>query len=668
MYNDRYTSPLKDKVFDALGKVGTAIAIVNGVRAFFAPDPIAEAAKRFDYVDQKLEELSQDIAAVADLVTQYGEAILAAITKLEALELADAINDMDSVEVQLSNFRSKANPTDREAEDLAVAADSALGRILTHFDLRYIESTLPAEQAADMLQVLTFAVGVRMQVALAAEDGAFGNASLSADMTRAADAIDAIHKGLRAGLKDYGQVIVWEPLTTGIFSQATFAHDDVRAALKKAYAGDLSIFGTFGWFTDGAKMDKYISDRKVGGVTASEILDAALHVHGKATYQTMYKIVLGKMDVDWRLARYDYYKLDVVGESQITGETVIKEDVIYRHPNLGYGENLRDTAFWQAEARSMRDEVAKVDAKELDVSSLLDAAQAYRDLADGQMEIGASGPDKIDGSAGNDLLVGVAGNDTLDGFADHDVIRAGPGNDKANGGAGADYIEGGAGKDLLHGNGGADRLVGDAGADKLLGGWGRDQISGGLGNDQLLGQQGPDVLSGDKGDDTLKGGDGDDNLYGRSGDDSLLGGAGNDTMAGGEGRDRLLAGEGDDQLFGGSGADTLDGAAGDDALFGGPGNDKISGSPGADTLIGGRGQDTLTGGPAPDVFVFGPTAGKDRITEFDPGLDQIQLNGFDLGDVSVMRTDTDTILTFGNVEVVLEDVRVGLTTIEWIYE
>lgn len=111
---------------------------------------------------------------------------------------------------------------------------------------------------------------------------------------------------------------------------------------------------------------------------------------------------------------------------------------------------------------------------------------------------------------------------------------------------------------------------------------------------------------------------GDDWLRGRGGDDSLIGLAGHDALDGGAGNDRL---------FGGPGRDSLTGGDGDDWLHGGTGDD---------WLLGGQGQDRMTGGPGADVFVFRRIDASpvqpgrlDRITDFTPGLDRIDLGGLD---------------------------------------
>lgn len=176
---------------------------------------------------------------------------------------------------------------------------------------------------------------------------------------------------------------------------------------------------------------------------------------------------------------------------------------------------------------------------------------------------GATGDDRLRGLGGDDTLTGLDGNDMLLGGAGSDVLDGGPGRDTAAGGAGADRAEGGARSDLL---------MGGAGADQLTGGGAGDVLSGG------------------------------------SGDDRLDGGGENDIFRGGSGEDTLTGGDGADRLSGGAGGDTL------------------GGGPGADRIDGGAGGDLLTGGPGADVFVFREGSGEDRVIDFAPAEDGIDLS------------------------------------------
>jgi Ca2+-binding RTX toxin-like protein len=92
---------------------------------------------------------------------------------------------------------------------------------------------------------------------------------------------------------------------------------------------------------------------------------------------------------------------------------------------------------------------------------------------------------------------------------------------------------------------------------------------------------------------------------------------------------------GDDVWKGGNLADQITGDIGADILSGLGGNDSISGDTGTDTLTGGFGQDLLTGGADHDIFNFdfkaetSKGASRDVITDFQHGVDDIDLRDFD---------------------------------------
>ena len=91
-----------------------------------------------------------------------------------------------------------------------------------------------------------------------------------------------------------------------------------------------------------------------------------------------------------------------------------------------------------------------------------------------------------------------------------------------------------------------------------------------------------------------------------------------------------------DLLIGSTHANTLAGGGGGDALVGLAGNDRLNGGSGNDWLGGGSGADTLTGGSGADMFVFRRAAeidldksAHDRIADFEPGRDRIDLSAID---------------------------------------
>jgi Ca2+-binding RTX toxin-like protein len=284
--------------------------------------------------------------------------------------------------------------------------------------------------------------------------------------------------------------------------------------------------------------------------------------------------------------------------------------------------------------------------------------------------VGGIGDDVLMGGAGDDLLWGGGGNDFLNGGAGDDILYDGAGSDILRGGPGADIFvfaydgevdriedfEPGLDRldlsafpllysvrdlDIVPVPGGArisylDEVIelrtangmslgpGDFTERDILGVTRPPLVP--LGRD-LEGTAGPDTLLGASSADRLRGLAGDDVLSGFGGNDLLDGGPGNDTLDGGAGRDVVMGGAGSDFISGGDGANVLMGGPGDDVLLGGAGPDVISGGSGNDRIEGGPGNDTLRGGPGADVFVFADGAGIDRITDFVPGVDRIDLSG-----------------------------------------
>ena len=97
------------------------------------------------------------------------------------------------------------------------------------------------------------------------------------------------------------------------------------------------------------------------------------------------------------------------------------------------------------------------------------------------------------------------------------------------------------------------------------------------------------------------------------------------------GAPRIVGTGGDDAAPGTAFADRIAGRGGDDRLLGRGGDDRLAGGAGDDRLVGGPGRDRLTGGEGADSFVFATArhAGHDRIRDFAPGEDRLDLSGID---------------------------------------
>ena len=97
-----------------------------------------------------------------------------------------------------------------------------------------------------------------------------------------------------------------------------------------------------------------------------------------------------------------------------------------------------------------------------------------------------------------------------------------------------------------------------------------------------------------------------------------------------------------DTLVGTTGADLISGSAGDDRLYGGAGND---------ILLDGTGLDVLVGGAGADSFVLSVDAQTDRILDFDPSQDSIDLSAWaflrNTSQLAIMTTADGAEIRFG---------------------
>ncbi len=265
------------------------------------------------------------------------------------------------------------------------------------------------------------------------------------------------------------------------------------------------------------------------------------------------------------------------------------------------------------------------------------------------------------GGSGDDTLVGSASRDTLDGGAGNDFIETGKGYDLIYGGTGIDtasFVKATASVAIklnknqannedadgfiydvenIIGSDFNDKIVGDVNSNLLQSGMGDDTVNNiggddtietGAGADFVLGSSGSEQVNLGADDDRARGRGGDDRIEGGLGNDTISGNAGNDIAFGGDGNDVFYMGSQNDTAFGGAGDDQLNGGFNIDVLDGGAGNDRVRGENGFDHLSGGDGNDLLNGGSGADTFWFFDTddTGVDRITDFEDGLDQINLS------------------------------------------
>jgi Ca2+-binding RTX toxin-like protein len=335
----------------------------------------------------------------------------------------------------------------------------------------------------------------------------------------------------------------------------------------------------------------------------------------------------------------------------------------------------------------------------------------YRELtADLNVRLRANTGDVAKAGLGADRLLGlgqITGTFTFFGGSGNDVIRADMRPGLSVG------LDGGAGDDLIVGGGAFDRLTftanGDTGvtvqvtgisngrmsgtAIDAFGGNDRfraiEEISGSSASDTLTGFTSGDRFAASRGGDTIDGAGGSDDLsYDRFQIDVIdldlaagtalvtfsNGAQFTDTLisiehvrGSGDGADRMFGSDAGELLIGLQGNNLINGRGGDDILRGGGGRDRIVGGDGADqlngegerdVLVGDAGNDRLTGGAAPDTFVFSSGDGSDRILDFQDGADRIRIESGadDFGDLTLRARQGNTVVTFDDVRIVIEDV------------
>ncbi len=127
-----------------------------------------------------------------------------------------------------------------------------------------------------------------------------------------------------------------------------------------------------------------------------------------------------------------------------------------------------------------------------------------------------------------------------------------------------------------------------------------------------------------------------------------------------------VLGGGDVDLTGNAAANFLTGSAGANRLSGGAGNDRLFGLAGADTLEGGLGNDILQGGAADgatDRFIFSTGDGNDLITDFEIGIDVIDLSatGLQFADLTITGA-TNALIDTGADLITVNGVTAGQLT------
>lgn len=320
-----------------------------------------------------------------------------------------------------------------------------------------------------------------------------------------------------------------------------------------------------------------------------------------------------------------------------------------------------------------------------DIENLVGSAHADTLIGDGEANaiLGGGGDDDLRGGGGDDVLEGQGGADTLTGGAGYDFASYG----RSTAGVTAS-IQAGGGSD-------GDRYISIEG---LLGGAFDDDLTGDDGSSTIVGEGGNDRLDGGANTDLLIGGDGDDVIVGGLGNDLMIGGAGRDSFVFRSALESISSFEEAPDVIQDfeTGVDTLDlsaltptsisisetvepgvsvlvietttgtmtlrvmgrvamadirtltglevlGSSQDDTLEGGDESDVIAGMEGADVLTGGGGRDVFR--YVSDSDSADDPTGRDWITDFESGVDRIDLSALDIRFVDIFRRSSgDSVL------------------------
>lgn len=296
--------------------------------------------------------------------------------------------------------------------------------------------------------------------------------------------------------------------------------------------------------------------------------------------------------------------------------------------------------------------------------------------------VGTEGDDLITGKNPPSLIEGLGGDDTLIGNGGDDTLLGGDGRDTLLGGAGDDVLAGGADIDWSEGGDGDDLILDGDGNGTAFGGTGNDTIDGGDPSDfniasfmdlegvSLLIDLGAGTATSTKGEvDTLiningvNASAGDDTIYGSDDDEfAVFGGFFHEGIAGVDGNDLIFSGGGRDIVTGGAGNDTIDGGDDRDTIFGDDGDDIMNG--GADDSS----NDGFLGGEGSDIFVFEGNFGRDSVSDFEQGVDLLDISYFGLtfADLQIDVTAFETEITIGDSTIRLQGIF-DLTETDFIF-
>ena len=314
-------------------------------------------------------------------------------------------------------------------------------------------------------------------------------------------------------------------------------------------------------------------------------------------------------------------------------------------------------------------------------------------LGGGTQDYAASAGATVQAGSGNDTITASEGLVTVTGSSGKLTFVGGSGPSQVVGGSGSATITGGTGGGSYTGGAnGGNVLVsqGAAGSNTTLtgGGWGDSLYGSADGNDVIVAARGRESILGGGGNTTIVGGGTAASvIFTGSGNTVLFGGvAGGDIVVGGGGRLTVTAQKGDavfgnagaltvsgsttgaDSIIGGAGPLTVNGRGGNMLVVAGTTNSNIQTGNGASLVFGGSGNTALTGGagsmqvmigsgnlgiqegsgPTTYDIVKGGAGGTGVLYGFRPGVDKIDLFGYQPSESQVTQGSGFTLLSLSD--------------------
>ncbi|MDA9226425.1 hypothetical protein N9P29_00830 [bacterium] len=126
------------------------------------------------------------------------------------------------------------------------------------------------------------------------------------------------------------------------------------------------------------------------------------------------------------------------------------------------------------------------------------------------------------------------------------------------------------------------------------------------------------------------------------------------------GFERVRGSSFDHTLTGGSANNYLTRRNGNDRLSGGAGRDRLVGNSGDDILKGGAGRDFRSGTGGADGFIFQTGDFKDRITDFNFGVDSITFCDLTFSYLSFLSSEGNLLITYEAVDTLTLEGQAGL--------